>query len=68
MSTSNRLIDPAERERLIVQAKGERAEFMRTFMRNNSKRMMWTAGTMGALYLAVMSLHSTLFLHFMHVR
>jgi hypothetical protein len=34
--------------------------------RNNSKRMMWTAGTMGALY--VVSLHSTLLLHFMHVR
>jgi hypothetical protein len=63
MSTSNRLIDPAERESLIIQAKAERAEFMRTFMRNNSKRIMWTAGTMGAVYLAAVSLHSTLLLH-----
>jgi hypothetical protein len=66
--SSNRLIDPAERDRLVNQAKSERAEFMRTFMRNNSKRVVWTAGTMGVLYLAVASLNSTLLLHFMHVR
>jgi hypothetical protein len=57
MSTSNRLIDSAERERLINQAKGERAEFMRTFMRHNSNRLMFTAGTLCALYFALVTFH-----------
>jgi hypothetical protein len=34
--TTSSLIDPAEVQRLMQQAKTERAEFMRTFMRNNS--------------------------------
>ncbi len=51
------LIDHAEVERLIHHAKAERAEFMRAFMRNNTKRTMWTAGTLGGLYFAFVSLH-----------
>jgi hypothetical protein len=52
--TNSSLIDPAEVERLIQQAKAERAEFTRTFMRNNTRRIIWTMGTASALYLAVL--------------
>jgi hypothetical protein len=58
MSTSTGIkLSSADMERLVKQAHAERAQVMRTFMRNNSKRLMWTAGTMGALCLAVLSFH-----------
>jgi hypothetical protein len=56
MSTGIRL-SPAEMERLIKQAHDERAQFMRKFMRNNSKRLLWTAGTFCALCVASVSFH-----------
>jgi hypothetical protein len=52
--TSSNLIDPAEVQRLIQQAKAERAQYMRTFMRKNTRRMIWTMGTASALYLAAL--------------
>jgi uncharacterized membrane protein YdcZ (DUF606 family) len=50
MSTGIR-IGSGEIERLRNQAHRERAQFMRTFMRSNSKRLMWAGGTVGMVYL-----------------
>ncbi len=59
MSTPQRkrFIERADVERRIQQAHVERAEVMSAFMRKYGKRMMLAAGTMGALYLAVLSYH-----------
>ncbi len=54
--TSQPLIDHADLERRIKQAHADRAQFMSTFLRKNIRPVMWTVGTLGALYLAV-SLH-----------
>ncbi len=63
MSTGIR-ISPAEIERPRNQAHRERAHFMRTFMRNNSKRLMWAGGTVGALYLATVGFRALTMLPF----
>ncbi len=57
MSTTahNGLIDREDVERRIQQAHLERAQFMSAFIRKNGTRMMLAMGTMGALYLAVLS-------------
>ncbi len=51
------LIDREDVERRIQQAHLERAQFMSTFMRRHGRRMMLAVGTMGALYVAVLSYH-----------
>ncbi len=55
--TSKPLIDHADVERRIKQAHAERARFMSEFLRKNTKPLVWTAATLGALYLAVVSMH-----------
>ncbi len=57
MSTRERkgFIDRADVERRIQQAHLERAQVMSAFMRKHGKRIMLAAGTMGALYVAVLS-------------
>ncbi len=51
------LIDREDVERRIQQAQLERAQSMSAFMRRHGRRMMLAVGTMGALYVAVLSYH-----------
>ncbi len=55
--TNKPFIDHAGVERRIKQAHAERARFMSTFLRKNTKPLVWTVATLGALYLAVVSMH-----------
>ncbi len=55
--TSKPFIDHADVERRIKQAHAERAQFMSTFLRKNIRPLMWTVGTMGALYLGMVAFH-----------
>ncbi len=56
MSTGVR-VSPAEMDRLRNHAHRKRAQFIRIFMRKNSKRLILASGTIGALYLAVVAFH-----------
>ncbi len=54
--TSKPFIDHADVERRIKQAHADRAQLMSTLLRKTIRPLMWTVGTLGALYLAVVSL------------
>ncbi len=55
--TSKPLIDRADVEHRIKQAHAEGARFVSAFLRKNTKPLVWTVATLGALYLAVVSMH-----------
>ncbi len=55
--TGEPFIDHADVEHRIKQAHADRARFMSNFFRKNTKPLVWTVATLGALYLAVISLH-----------
>ncbi len=54
---SGPFIDHEDVERRIKQAHADRAQLMNTLLRKNIRPVMWTVGTLGATYLAVVSLH-----------
>jgi hypothetical protein len=58
--TSKPFIDHADVERRIKQAHADRAQLMSTLLRKNIRPAMWTVGTVGAVCLALLSLHPSL--------